>query len=165
MGQYDPWETGSRTRLRDDFLDGLRRYERRDLEGALEMFRAADELAEMDDIYQNRYTSFHGLVRVLMGDENGVKLCRQAAVAEQEDVEVYYNLAMAEYQLGFRGGAYMAMRRGLAIDHKHPDLRRLRKEFNRRASSPVIPWLSRDSLLNRALGKLLRRQGKPRSRG
>jgi hypothetical protein len=165
MGQYDPWETGSRTRLRNDFLDGMRCYERRDLEGALKMFRAADELAEMDDIYHNRYTSFHGLVRVLMGDENGVKLCRQAAVAEQEDVEVYHNLAMAEYQLGFRGGAYMALRRGLAIDNTHPDLRRLRKVFNQRAFKPVIPWLSRDSLLNRALGKLLRRQRGPRSRG
>jgi hypothetical protein len=165
MRQYDPWETGSRTRLRDDFLQGLSCYEKRDLEGALNMFRAADEQAEMDDIYQNRYTSFHGLVRVFMGDRHGVKLCRKAAVGEVEDVEVYYNLAMAEYKLGDRGGAYMALRRGLAIDAEHTGLRRLRKEFNLRARHPVIRWLSRDNRFNRALGQLFRRRRGPRSRG
>ena len=165
MGQYDPWETGSRVRLRNDFLDGLRCYEQRDLEGALELFRAADELAEIDDIYQNRYTSFHGLVRVLLGDENGVKLCRKAAVAEQEDVEVYCNLAQAEYQLGYRGGAYMALRRGLALDRRHPDLQRLRRQLTRRAAKPVIPWLGRDNPVNRVLGKLLRRQPPSHSKG
>ncbi len=162
MGHYDPWESGSRTRLRSDFLDGMRCYEERDLEGALDMFRAADELAEMDDIYQSRYTSFHGLVRVFMGDEHGVKLCRKAAVGEVEDVEVYYNLAMAEHKLGDRGGAYMALRRGLVIDAEHQGLQRLAKEFNLRARRPVIPWVSRDNLLNRALGQLFHRRCKPR---
>ncbi|MDH3525953.1 MAG: hypothetical protein OEM43_00395 [Gammaproteobacteria bacterium] len=165
MRQYDPWETGSRTRLRDDFLNGMRCYEKRDLKGALNLFRAADEYAEMDDIYQNRYTSFHGLVRVFMGDASGVKLCRKAAVGEQVDVEVYYNLAMAEYKLDFRGGAYMALRRGLRIDAKHPGLRRLLKEFNLRARHPVLPWLSRDNVFNRKLGKLFRKRRKSRPGG
>jgi hypothetical protein len=157
MTQYDPWETGSRTRLREDFLDGLRCYERRDLDGALEWFQVADTRAEIDDIYHSRYTSYHGLVRVYMGDEGGVKLCRKAAVGEVEDVDVYYNLAMAEHTLGFRGGAYMALRRGLAIDPTHAGLRRLSKEFNLRAP-PVISWLSRDHVFNRALGRLFRRR-------
>ncbi|MDH3560811.1 MAG: hypothetical protein OEN52_07640 [Gammaproteobacteria bacterium] len=161
MGQYDPWETGSRTRLRSDFLDGLRCYEKRDLQGALDKFRVADEQAEMDDIFQNRYTSFHGLVRVFMGDRSGVRLCRKAAVGEEVDVEVYYNLAMAEYKVGDRGGAYMALRRGLAIDEQHPGLRRFRKEFNLRARHPVIPWLSRDNRFNRALGQLFRKRRRP----
>jgi hypothetical protein len=165
MRQYDPWETGSRTRLRDDFLNGMRCYEKRDLKGALNLFRAADEYAEMDDIYQNRYTSFHGLARVFMGDPSGVKLCRKAAVGEQVDVEVYYNLAMAEYKLDFRGGAYMALRRGLRIDAKHPGLRRLLKEFNLRARHPILPWLSRDNVFNRGLGKLFRKRRKSRPGG
>lgn len=165
MEDMDPWVTGSRTRPREDFLDGLRRYQQRDLEGALDRFRAADELAEMDDVYQSRYTSFHGLARVFMGDESGVRLCRQAAVGEEMDVEVYYNLALAEYKLGYRGGAYMALRRGLAIEEDHPGLRRLCKEFDLRARHPVIPWLSRDNGLNRLLGRLFRYRRHPNSRG
>ena len=55
-----------------------------------------------------------------MGDRNGVKLCRKAAVGELNDAEVFYNLVMAEHRLGFREGAYMALRRGLKIDGGHP---------------------------------------------
>ena len=77
MAKIDPWVSGSRIRLRDDFVSGLKCYRNEDWEGALGFFRSADDQAEMDDIYQNRYTSCHGLARVHMGDRNGVKLCRK----------------------------------------------------------------------------------------
>ena len=54
MGQMDPWETGSRVRLREDFVDGLRHFRNDDWENALHHFRTADEKAEIDDVYQNR---------------------------------------------------------------------------------------------------------------
>jgi len=67
--QFGPRTSGS---MRDDFIDGLKCFKSDDYEGALMFFRAADECAAMDDIYQGRYTSFHGLSRVCMGDRSGV---------------------------------------------------------------------------------------------
>jgi hypothetical protein len=111
--QFGPRTYGQGLRMRDDFIDGLECFNIDDYEGALLLFRAADECAEIDDIYQSRYTSFHGLSRVYMGDSSGVKLCRKAVVGETRDAEVYYNLAMAEHRLGFRESTYMALRRGV----------------------------------------------------
>ncbi len=156
MVQMDPWETGSRVRLREDFVDGLRHFRNDDWENALPLFRTADEKAEMDDVYQNRYTSFHGLARVLMGDNNGVKLCRKAAVGEQNDVEVYYNLAMAELRLGFRESAYTALRRGLRIDHGHPGLKRLEQEFTLREKRRIVSGYHPEGFINRIIGRLVR---------
>ncbi|MEN8106800.1 MAG: hypothetical protein ABFS22_02205 [Pseudomonadota bacterium] len=161
MAQMDPWESGSRTRLREDFVDGLRHFRSDDWEGALPLFRKADENADMDDVYQNRYTSFHGLARVLMGDKNGVKLCRKAAVGEQNDVEVYYNLAMAEHRLDYRESAYTALRRGLRIDKGHPGLIRLEQEFTLREKCKLVPGVRRDGFINRTLGKMFRGSRKP----
>ena len=152
----DPWESGSRTRLREDFVDGLKHFRNDDWEHALRLFRLADEQAEMDDVYQNRYTSFHGLARVLMGDKNGVKLCRKAAVGEQSDVEVYYNLAMAEHRLGYRESGWTALRRGLRIDRGHPGLKRLEEEFTLRVKHKAVPGLNREGIVNRVIGRLFR---------
>ena len=156
MGQMDPWENGSRTRLREDFVDGLKHFRNDDWEQAARFFRDADEKAEFDDVYQNRYTSFHGLARVLMGDKNGVKLCRKAAVGEQNDVEVYYNLAMAEHRLGYRESAWTALRRGLRIDRGHPGLKRLENELTLRGKNKAVPGLSREGIINRTIGRLFR---------
>lgn len=158
----DPW-TRSSVRMRDDFLDGLKCFKGNDYEAALSFFRSADNDAEMDDIYHNRYTSFHGLARVFMGDRNGVKLCRKAAVGETGDAEVYYNLALAENRLDYRESAYMALRRGLRIDAGHPGLVRLKKEIGLREQTGLIPGLGRNNILNRLLGILFRGSRKPYS--
>jgi hypothetical protein len=159
--EIDPWVSGSRVRLRDEFINGLKCFRSNDWEGALNFFRTADEQAEIDDIYQNRYTSYHGLVRVNMGDKNGVKLCRKAAVGERYDVEVYYNLAVAEHKLGFRESAYTALRRGLAMDASHTGLKRLKEEFRLREKRALIPGIGREHFLNRLLGRLFRGRRKP----
>jgi tetratricopeptide (TPR) repeat protein len=161
MAQLDPWISGSRIRFREDFISGLKCFRDEDWEGALIFFRAADDQAEIDDIYQNRYTSYHGLARVHLGDRNGVKLCRKAAVCERDDAEVYYNLAVAEHKLGFRESAYTALRRGLGIDPRHTGLQRLKQEFRLREQRALIPWLRRENILNRILGKLFRGRRKP----
>jgi hypothetical protein len=158
----DPW-TRSSVKMRDDFLDGLKCFKGNDYEAALSFFRSADNDAEMDDIYQNRYTSFHGLARVFMGDRNGVKLCRKAAVGETGDAEVYYNLALAENRLDYRESVYMALRRGLRIDAGHPGLVRLKKEIGLREQTGLIPGLGRNNILNRLLGIFFRGSRKPYS--
>jgi len=149
--------------MRDDFLDGLKCFKGNDYENALSYFRSADRGAEMDDIYQNRYTSFHGLARVFMGDRNGVKLCRKAAVGETHDAEVYYNLALAENKLDYRESACMALRRGLKIDAGHPGLIRLKKEIVLREQTGLITGLGRNNILNRLLGVFFRGSRKPYS--
>jgi hypothetical protein len=161
MTDIDPWKEGSRIRLNDDFVSGLKCFKNNDWEGAVDLFRSAEKSADIDDIYQNRYTSFHGLARVCMGDKSGVKLCRKAAVGEQNDVEVYYNLAMAENKLGFRESAWMAVRRGLRIDAGHPGLKCLKEEINLRGQRGPLPGTGRKSFISRVFGRLFRGGRRP----
>jgi hypothetical protein len=154
--QFGPRTYGQGLCMRDDFIDGLECFNSDDYEGALLLFRAADECAEIDDIYQGRYTSFHGLSRVYMGDSSGVKLCRKAVVGETRDAEVYYNLAMAEHRLGFRESTYMALCRGLKLDPEHAGLLRLKQQLVLRKKHGLIPGLKRNNIVNRMIGKLLR---------
>ena len=153
---FGPHMSGQGSSMRDDFIDGLECFISDDYEGALQLFRTADECAEIDDVYQSRYTSFHGLSRVYMGDSSGVKLCRKAVVGETRDAEVYYNLAMAEHRLGFRESTYMALRRGLKLDPQHAGLLRLKQQLVLRKKHGLIPGLKRNHLINRLVGKLLR---------
>jgi tetratricopeptide (TPR) repeat protein len=91
-----------------------------------------------------------------MGDSSGVKLCRKAVVGETRDVEVYYNLAMAEHRLGFRESAYTALRRGLKLDPQHAGLLRLKQQLMLRKKHGFIPGLKRNNIVNRLIGKLFR---------
>jgi Flp pilus assembly protein TadD len=152
--QFDLGSSGSRTRLRDDFISGMDRFESDDYAAALQLFRKADESAAINDVYQNRYTSFHGLARVFMGDHQGVKLCRKAAVGETNDAEVYCNLAMAENKLGQRESARQALRRGLRIAPEHAGLRQLKKEISLREQRGLVRSLKRDNWLKRLLDRL-----------
>ena len=154
--RFDPHASGKRLLLRDDFLDGLKCFRSDDYEAALLLFRAADECADMDDLYQSRYTSFHGLSRVYMGDSSGVKLCRKAAAGEIRDAEVYYNLAMAEHRLGFRESTYTALRRGLKLAPGHSGLLRLKQQLVLRKKHASIPGLKRSNIFNRLIGKWFR---------
>jgi hypothetical protein len=140
-----------RARLHHDFIDGLKCFRGDDLEGALTLFRAADTHADADDIYQNRYTSFHGLCRVYLGDRKGITLCRKAAVAETGDVEVFYNLALGEHRLGQRESARAALRRGLLMEPDHRGLQRLGRELG----------LFREHPVNRYVGRLFRGLRRP----
>lgn len=161
--QFELGLGGSRSRLRDDFISGLECFKSDDYESALALFREADESAAMDDVYQNRYTSFHGLARVFMDDARGVKLCRKAAVGETNDAEVYYNLAMAESRLGSRESVYQALRRGLRVSPEHAGLLKLKNDIVLRKQRGLVTGLKRDNWLNHMLGKLFRGSRKPYS--
>ena len=164
MGSQFALGTGSSgVRLRDDFVDGLACFESNDYAAALKLFREADESAVISDVYQNRYSSFHGLTRVFMGDHRGVKLCRKAAVGETNDAEVYYNLAMAEYALGVRESAYQALRRGLLVVPEHAGLLQLKNDIVLREQRGLVAGLKRNNWLNRLLGRLVRGSRQPYS--
>ena len=161
--QFELGSNDSRFRLRDDFISGLECFKSHDYEAALPLFRKADESAAINDVYQNRYTSFHGLARVFMGDTRGVKLCRKAAVGETNDAEVYCNLAMAENRMGSRESAYQALRRGLRVAPEHAGLLKLKNDIVLREQHGLIEGLKRDNWLNRLLGKLTRGSRQPYS--
>lgn len=156
----DPWEQGSSVRLSEEFVRGLRYFRAEDWESAIKLFRAAEAGADISDIYQRRYTSYHGLARVYSGDSNGVKLCRKAAVGEDADADVYYNLALAEIRLNEPEGASMAVRRGLAVDASHAGLRQLSQENGSRRKRGSRTARGRESFFGRLLEKIFRsRQG------
>ena len=161
--QFDLGSGGSRVSLRDEFIKGLEHFKSDDYAAALTLFREADEGAAINDVYQNRYTSFHGLARLSMGDESGVKLCRKAAVGETNDAEVYYNLAMAENKLGLRESAYQALRRGLHVAPEHAGLLQLKRDIGLREQRGLVAGLRRNNWLNRLLGRLLRGSRQPYS--
>lgn len=146
----------ARAVLREDFADGLKCFHKDDYAGALVHFRAADEDADISDVLQSRYTSFHGLSRVCLGDSSGIKLCRKAAAGEAQDAEVYYNLALAEHRLNNREGVVAALRRGLYIEPEHTGLLRLKQGMTLREKRFTIPGLSDTHFLSRLLGKLFR---------
>ena len=85
-----------------------------------------------------------------------MKLCREAAVGERYDAELFYNPAVAENAFGFRESAYTALRRGLAIDVSHAGLQRLALQVRLREQRAVIPALPQGHLLNRRLANLRR---------
>lgn len=155
--------TGHQARLQEDFTAGLRCIRNADYAGALAVFRALDEGSCFDDEFQNRYTSFHGLARVMTGDATGVKLCRKAAVGNAGDAAVLCNLARAEHRLDHRESAYLALRRGLRIDPAHHDLLSLKREIVLRGKRGFIPLLSREHALNRWIGRLVRGIRQPRA--
>jgi len=161
MGHQQHDGSTGRRRLNAEFASGLQHFENADYSEALLLFRAAEAAAGVDDIFLNRYTSFHGLTRVLMGDESGVKLCRKAAAGQANDPEVYYNLALAEQRLGYRESAYMALRRGLRLSPEHSGLVCLKRELGLRDKHGLFTGLPRDHFLNRWLGRLLRGSRQP----
>jgi tetratricopeptide (TPR) repeat protein len=161
MGHQQQDGATGRRRLSAEFTNGLQCLEDADYAAALQLFRAAEAAAEIDDIFLNRYTSFHGLTRVLMGDESGVRLCRKATAGQLNDAEVFYNLALAEQRLGYRESAYMALRRGLRIAPEHSGLVRLKQELGLRDKHRLLAGLPRNHFLNRWLGRLLRGSRQP----
>jgi hypothetical protein len=86
------------------------------------------------------------------GDSSGLNLCRHAAAAETLQARVFVNLALAELKLNHRKRACLAVSAGLRVDRSDPGLLRLRDRMGVRRA-PVVPFLKRDNLLNRWLGR------------
>ena len=94
----------------------------------------------------------YGVVRTQRRVKEGVALCKKAVKLGYADVENHLNLARTYWFLKKRRAAVDALETGLRIDPRHAGLRALREEMGFRRT-PVIPFLSRDNLLNRILGR------------
>jgi len=80
-------------------------------------------------------------------------LCEHAVDVGFFEPENYLNLAMVRVLARDRRGALAAIRRGLAVDARHPGLRDLQRELGQRRP-PVLPFLSRSHPLNQWLGRM-----------
>jgi len=141
----------------NDFLQGLDYLKGYSVPQALNNFQRAYDAAPYDDIYHNKYASYCGLARVLTGDRDGVELCRDAARQEAVDGDVYLNLAYAELHMKSRKRSIKTLEKGLYIDCHHPGLNKLQQHLGTR-SKQAISFISRDSLLNKTLGKFSRKK-------
>ena len=157
----NPFDTYDGSQYQRRFFDALKLYRNSDYEGALVIFCEIVAAAGQQDVNLNKYRSYEGLTRVCLGEKHAVELCREVAGADISDVDVHYNLALAEYKLNNRRRALQAMQRGLAIDSGNPELRRLRSLMGSRRQ-PVISFLDRENAVNKWLGKLTySKPGKP----
>ena len=136
-----------------EFREGIACLAEGDHQRALDAFARADHKTSPEDVYKNKYQSFHGLLQVHAGQSKGIELCRAASANECFDGDVFYNQARAELELEHRRQAVMALQRGLDFDHSHPDLLRLRQRLGIRRGL-MIPFLKRDNMLNKLFGKL-----------
>jgi hypothetical protein len=96
------------------------------------------------------------LSQVLTSNRNGLLLCRDAASSENQNGDVFLNLACAEWYCMNRRRAINAVRLGCNIDSENTRLKRALGLLDARKKS-VLGFLPRAHLLNRFLGRMLRR--------
>ncbi len=141
----------------NDFVQGVIFLKEYSIPQALHNFQLAYDAVAYSDIYHNKYASYCGLARVLSGDRAGAELCRDAVRQEKLDGDVFLNLAYVEWHMKSRKRSVKILQQGLAVDHKHLGLKKFQQHLGKR-SRQVISFVSRDSFLNKMLGKLVRRK-------
>ncbi len=125
-----------------------------DAAAALEHFRISHRL-EPDNA---RYRSYLGLSLGLAERrfDRALELCRAAAKEEFFNPSLYHNLARVHLAFGFKAEGIRYLRRGLMID---PHCAAILEEMGRLGlrRRPLLGFLRRGHLVNRCLGRLLRR--------
>lgn len=138
--------------LEYNFNEGKRFFKIRNYDVAVEFFRECSESVGPGDTYYNRYRSWLGLAQAFAGDMGGVVLCRVAAKDESRDPEVLVNLAKAELTRRNRAKALDALHMARKINPYIPEVGELIARLDRRRK-PAIPFLSRNNVLNRLIGR------------
>jgi tetratricopeptide (TPR) repeat protein len=118
----------------------------------------AFERAHRRDPRDPRYMSWYGLTLVLVERNSnlGVVLCDQALRGAGADPDLLLNQARVHLALNQRERTVRALQRGLELWPDHPGLQRARDTLGWRRGA-VLPFLSRNSTLNRWLGRLRHR--------
>ena len=141
----------------DNFKQGIEFLESRSISNANKSFQLAFKSINKDHSLHNTYLSYFGLAKTLDGDYQGVDLCRQAVNLEFSNGDVFLNLARAEWFCENRKNTIVALQTGLEVDYQHGGLQLLQQKIGvRRRKS--IPFLSRNHLLNRKLGRFFRKK-------
>ena len=102
--------------------------------------------------------SFYGLCLALHRGrvKEAADFCWLGIEKDHYNADAYHNMARVWMVGRSRRKAVDALEKGLAIDAKHPGLKRLMAEMGTR-KAPAIPFLHRDNPLNVSLGKMRRR--------
>jgi Flp pilus assembly protein TadD len=118
---------------------------------AVEHLRHAAELEQQNPYY----LSFLGVsvARAQRKWAAAVKLCETAISLKRSDAELYLNLAEVYVSAGRRDDAVAVLDKSLIYLRVNARIKRARADLGRRCS-PVLPFLEREHILNRSLGKL-----------
>ena len=150
------------------FQKGLTAHRNGETAAARALFEAAIDLQRKSGSFQiqARYLSFYGVSLMETSSKRGeaLELCRRAVREEFFNPDLFYNLSRVSLRAGHKAEAYRAAMTGLALDSKHPLLRRHVAEMGIRRR-PALRFLSRSHFLNRALGKMLRPETQRRHGG
>ena len=118
-------------------------------EEALPLLREAHELAP--DHAQVRSLLGVALACVDRDFEQSRALCESAAKQEFFNPDLYFNLSRVYLEFGRRAEALRYLRRGQMIDPGHAKISQSIGRLGER-KSPVVPFLPRRHVVNRALG-------------
>jgi Flp pilus assembly protein TadD len=121
---------------------------------AIEYLRHAAELDQQNPYY----LSYLGVsvARAQRKWTMAVELCKAALSLKRNEAQLYLNLAEVYMSAVRRDDAVDILDRGLV--HLRVDARMMRARANLgKRCSPVVPFLEREHLLNRSLGKLRHR--------
>ena len=138
------------------FINGINCMANNEVFMASYCFELAYKNTSKKDKFYNKYVSFYGYSRILMGDRNGLFLCRKAAQEEFYDGDVFHNLAKAEWRYDNRKRTVDALFEGLKVDRGHVGMRNFKKLIGFREKR-MIWFLPRSNPINNYFGKLLRK--------
>jgi tetratricopeptide (TPR) repeat protein len=99
--------------------------------------------------------SFYGLCLALHRGriKEAAEFCWLGIEKDNYNPDLHHNMARVWMAGRSRRKAVEALEKGLALDPRHPGLKRLRLEMGTR-HSPVLPFLHRDNPLNISLGRM-----------
>ena len=139
------------------YENGIDALKAEDYNGAVRDFNEClKSIDEHHDQY-NKVASYLGVSQVMIDDPNGLLLCRDAGSSEVLEGRVFLNLAIAEWRSGNRKRAIDALHRGCKIDGEHAKLKEARQLIDKR-KKPILEFLPREHVLNRGIGRLVRRK-------
>ena len=134
-----------------EFKEGLTLLRNDYADKAMRCFRRAMELDKANPFY----LSYLGVAMAAAGRnwDEAEESCTKALKMRRTQAELYINLAEVYRLGGMRQDAIEALSQGLRYTKRDP---RIEKELRRYGlrREPVIPFLERDNILNRGLGKV-----------
>ncbi len=155
------WRTGNLEDLVEMGIAAARaaQYER----GLIFLAEAYRNLSRDKHKLSGPLLSFYGLCLALHRGriKEAAEFCWLGVEKDHYNPDVYHNMARVWIAGRSRRKAVEALEKGLALDSKHPGLRKLRSEIGTR-KTPVIPFLHRDNPLNISLGRMRSRMRKPK---
>ena len=141
----------------EDFIKGIEFLEQCSIEDSVACFKNACSSGSVSDQLFPKYQSYYGLSCLLSGDNEAITICRNLVSKCPYDADVCLNLARAEVFINNRKEALQVIDAGLAFSAHHDGLNAFKNKLGVRGCR-IVPFLSRNNLVNVALGRLVRRK-------